>query len=56
MVAAVVERCAGIDVGKPVFNALDDGELEVVLANSQQVKSLRSHEIDLKFRPGGGNS
>ncbi len=101
MIPAVIERCAGIDVGrkfvvvcvmcgdaqatptlevrkfsmltegleqlrvwlhqnecthvvmestgsywKPIFNILDDGQLEVVLANSQQVKNLRGHKTD----------
>jgi len=31
---------------KPIFNILDDGQLEVVLANSQQVKNLRGHKTD----------
>ncbi len=101
MIPAVIERCAGIDVGrkfvvvcvmcgdaqatptlevrkfsmltegleqlrvwlhqnecthvvmestgsywKPIFNILDDGQLEAVLANSQQVKNLRGHKTD----------
>ena len=101
MIEAVIERCAGIDVGrkfvvvcvmvgkadsvpqheirkfltlnqeleklrvwlhekqcthvvmestgsywKPIFHVLDDGELKVVLANSQQVKNLRGHKTD----------
>jgi transposase len=101
MIPAVIERCAGIDVGrkfivvcvmvgpanetpeteirkfstlnsdlvqmrqwlhenqcthvvmestgsywKPIHNILDDGDLEVVLANSQQVKNLRGHKTD----------
>lgn len=101
MIPAVIERCAGIDVGrrfvvvcvmvgaaretptqevrkftmlnegleqlrewlrqnecthvamestgsywKPIFNILDDGKLEVILANSQQVKNLRGHKTD----------
>jgi len=101
MISAVIERCAGIDVGrkfvvvcvmvgaaretpeqeirkfstvnqdleklrqwlheeqcthvvmestgsywKPIYNILDDGELTVVLANSQQVKNLRGHKTD----------
>jgi len=99
MIPAVIERCAGIDVGrkfvvvcvmcgdahatptqqvrkfsmltealeqlrvwlhqnecthvvlestgsywKPIFNILDDGQLEVILANSQQVKNPRGHK------------
>src|SRR5213594_1570848 len=31
---------------KPIYNVLDDGELTVVLANSQQVKNLRGHKTD----------
>ena len=101
MIAAVIERCAGIDVGRknidvclmvgaaqdeptqqirrfstlnedlermrqwlkenqcthvamestgsywrPVYNILDDGEVAVVLANSQHVKNLRGHKTD----------
>jgi transposase len=101
MIAAVIERCAGIDVGRkfidvcvmvgeaqaeptqqtrrfstlnedlermhqwlrenhcthavmestgsywrPVHNILDDGEMEVLLANSQHVKNLRGHKTD----------
>jgi transposase len=101
MIEAVIERCAGIDVGrkfvvvcvmvgeaqttpqyeirkfltlnneleqlrqwleetgcthvvmestgsywKPIFHVLDDGRLQVVLANSQQVKNLRGHKTD----------
>jgi transposase len=101
MIEAVIERCAGIDVGrkfvvvctmigeanavpryeirkfltlnhqleqlrewlhenqcthvvmestgsywKPIFHVLDDGKLQVVLANSQHVKSLRGHKTD----------
>lgn len=101
MIEAVIERCAGIDVGrrfvvvcmmlgeanavplheirkfftlnkeleelrkwleenqcthvvmestgsywKPIFHVLDDGKLQVVLANSQQVKNLRGHKTD----------
>jgi transposase len=101
MIEAVIERCAGIDVGrkfvvvcvmvgeanavpqyeirkyltlnqeleelrkwlqesacthvvmestgsywKPIFHVLDDGKLDVVLANSQQVKNLRGHKTD----------
>lgn len=101
MIPAVIERCAGIDVGrkmvvvcvmvgaaseapeqeirkfstinqdleklrqwlhekrcthvvmestgsywKPIHNILEDGELTVVLANSQQVKNLRGHKTD----------
>jgi transposase len=103
MIPAVIERCAGIDVGrkfvmvcvivgeakdapqheirkfqtlnqdlerlrewlhenecthavmestgsywKPIFHVLDDGKLEIVLANSQQVKNLRGHKTDRK--------
>ena len=32
--------------GKPIFHVLDDGRLQVVLANSQQVKNLRGHKTD----------
>jgi|SRR5271157_4458723 len=101
MIEAVIERCAGIDVGrrfvvacvmvgeanaaptheirkfltlnknleqlrdwlhqnrcthvvmestgsywKPIFHVLDDGQLKVVLANSEQVKNLRGHKTD----------
>ena len=101
MIAAVIERCAGIDVGRkfidvcvmvgeaqaeptqqtrrfstlnedlermhqwlrenhcthavmestgsywrPVHNILDDGQMEVLLANSQHVKNLRGHKTD----------
>lgn len=101
MIEAVIERCAGIDVGrkfvvvcimvgaateaprdeirkfltinadlqrlrewlhanqcthvvmestgsywKPIFHVLDDGELKVILANSQHVKNLRGHKTD----------
>jgi transposase len=101
MIEAVIERCAGIDVGrkfvvvctmigeanavpryeirkfltlnhqleqlrewlhenqcthvvmestgsywKPIFHVLDDGKLQVVLANSQHVKNLRGHKTD----------
>jgi transposase len=101
MIPAVIERCAGIDVGRkfvdvclmvgeaqgepkqetrrystfnedlermrqwlkesdvthaamestgsywrPIYNILDDGEIEVVLANSQHVKNLRGHKTD----------
>src|SRR5579863_899824 len=101
MIPAVIERCAGIDVGRrfvmacvmvgeaqaipkaevrkfstlheglqqlrewleqnqcthvvmestgsywrPIYNVLDDGKLEVILANSQQVKNLRGHKTD----------
>ena len=101
MIAAVIERCAGIDVGRknidvclmvgeaqaeptqqtrrfstlnedlermrqwlkenhcthvamestgsywrPIYNVLDDGQMEVVLANSQHVKNLRGHKTD----------
>lgn len=101
MIKAVIERCAGIDVGrrfvvacvmvgeadaaptheirkfltlnkdleqlrdwlhenrcthvvmestgsywKPIFHVLDDGQLKVVLANSEQVKNLRGHKTD----------
>jgi transposase len=31
---------------RPIYNILDDGELEVVLANSQHVKNLRGHKTD----------
>lgn len=103
MIPAVIERCAGIDVGrkfvmvcvmageanatpqheirkfqtlnqdlerlrewlhqtgcthvvmestgsywKPIFHVLDDGKLEIILANSQQVKNLRGHKTDRK--------
>lgn len=103
MIPAVIERCAGIDVGRkyidvclmigeaqaeptqqtrrystlnedlermrqwlkenqvthvamestgsywrPIFNVLDDHEMEVVLANSQHVKNLRGHKTDRK--------
>ena len=103
MIPAVIERCAGIDVGrkfvmacvmvgdanatpqhdirkfqtlnedlerlrewlhetgcthvvmestgsywKPIFHILDDGKLEIILANSQQVKNLRGHKTDRK--------
>jgi transposase len=33
---------------KPIFHVLDDGKLEIVLANSQQVKNLRGHKTDRK--------
>ena len=33
---------------KPVFNVLEEGGLEVVLANPQQVKNLRGHKTDMK--------
>jgi transposase len=101
MIPAVIERCAGIDVGRrfvvvcvmageaqatpaqevrkfstlneglrqlrdwlrqndcthvvmestgsywrPIYNVLDDGQLQVILANSQQVKNLRGHKTD----------
>jgi len=101
MITAVIERCAGIDVGRknigvclmvgeaqaeptqqtrrfstlnedlermrqwlkenhcthvamestgsywrPIYNVLDDGQMEVVLANSQHVKNLRGHKTD----------
>ena len=101
MIPAVIERCAGIDVGRkfvmvcvmvgasdavptqeirrfstlnedlerlrewleenqcthvvmestgsywrPIYNVLDDGKREVILANSQQVKNLRGHKTD----------
>lgn len=101
MIEAVIERCAGIDVGrkfvvvcvmtgeasavprheirkfltlnqpleelrdwlhenrcthvvmestgsywKPIYHILDDGRLQIVLANSQQVKNLRGHKTD----------
>lgn len=101
MIPAVIERCAGIDVGRkfidvcvmigeaqaeptkqtrrfstlnedlermrqwlrenrcthavmestgsywrPIHNVLDDGTLEVIVANSQQVKNLRGHKTD----------
>lgn len=101
MIPAVIERCAGIDVGRkfidvclmagdaqaepkqetrrfstlnedlermrqwlkenhvthaamestgsywrPIYNILDDGEMEIVLANSQHVKNLRGHKTD----------
>jgi len=101
MIPAVIERCAGIDVGRkfidvcvmigeadaeptqetrrfstlnedlermqqwlrenrcthavmestgsywrPIHNILDDGEMEVLLANSQHVKNLRGHKTD----------
>jgi transposase len=103
MIPAVIERCAGIDVGRkfldvcvmtgdahdvpaehqqrfsiineelerlrkwlhelgcthvvmestgsywrPIYNILDDGQLEVLLANSQHVKNLRGHKTDRK--------
>src|ERR1700681_1796380 len=99
MIPAVIERCAGIDVGRkfvvaclmvgdakdepttkirkfstlneglqqlrewllnnecryvvmestgsywrPIYNVLDDGQMQVILANSQQVKNLRGHK------------
>jgi len=31
---------------RPIYNVLDDGALEVILANSQQVKNLRGHKTD----------
>jgi transposase len=31
---------------RPIFNILDDGEMVVVLANSQHVKNLRGHKTD----------
>jgi transposase len=31
---------------RPIYNILDDGEVEVVLANSQHVKNLRGHKTD----------
>jgi transposase len=31
---------------KPIFHVLDDGKLQVVLANSQHVKNLRGHKTD----------
>jgi transposase len=31
---------------KPIFNILEDGKLEVILANSKQVKNLRGHKTD----------
>src|SRR5581483_5566975 len=31
---------------RPIYNVLDDGEIEVVLANSQHVKNLRGHKTD----------
>ena len=31
---------------KPIFHVLDDGQLKVILANSQQVKNLRGHKTD----------
>lgn len=31
---------------KPIYNVLDDGKREVVLANSQQVKNRRGHKTD----------
>ena len=31
---------------RPVYNILDDGEMEVLLANSQHVKNLREHKTD----------
>lgn len=31
---------------RPIHNVLDDGRLEIVLANSQQVKNLRGHKTD----------
>ena len=31
---------------KPIFHVLDDGQLKVVLANSEQVKNLRGHKTD----------
>ena len=101
MIPAVIERCAGIDVGRkfidvclmvgeaqaepkqetrrcstlnedlermrqwlkenhvthvamestgsywrPIYNILDDDEIEVVLANSQHIKNLRGHKTD----------
>jgi len=101
MIPAVIERCAGIDVGrkfvvvcvlvgdanatptqeirkfstlnegleqlrewlhqnecthvvmestgsywKPIYNILDEGKVDVILANSQQVKNLRGHKTD----------
>lgn len=101
MIPAVIERCAGIDVGRkiidvclmvgeaqaepeleirrfstlnedlermrqwlkkrgithvamestgsywrPIYNILDDGNVEVVLANSQHIKNLRGHKTD----------
>jgi transposase len=101
MIPAVIERCAGIDVGRkfvvaclmvgdakdepttkirkfstlneglqqlrewlvendcryvvmestgsywrPIYNVLDDGQMQVILANSQQVKNLRGHKTD----------
>jgi len=101
MIPAVIERCAGIDVGRkfievcvmigeaqgvpteqkrsfstlnedlenlrhwlhnngcthvamestgsywrPIYNVLDDGQIEVILANSQHVKNLRGHKTD----------
>jgi transposase len=101
MIAAIIERCAGIDVGRkfvvvclmvgdakeeprteirkfsvlneglqqlrewlrqnecgyvvmestgsywrPIYNVLDDGQIQVILANSQQVRNLRGHKTD----------
>jgi transposase len=31
---------------KPIYNVLDDGKLQIVLANSEQVKNLRGHKTD----------
>jgi transposase len=31
---------------RPIYNILDDGEMEIVLANSQHVKNLRGHKTD----------
>lgn len=31
---------------RPIYNILDDGSLEVLLANSQHVKNLRGHKTD----------
>ena len=31
---------------RPIYNILDDGRLEVLLANSQHVKNLRGHKTD----------
>src|SRR2546427_13233160 len=41
----VVRESTG-SYGKPIYNILDQGKAEVILANSQQVKNLRGHKTD----------